>query len=349
MKANGIMNTIIAILLIFFAGIMNGSFALPTKYVPKWKFENIWLNFAIWAFILLPWSVALYSEPRIFQIYAQAPLDLYLATIICSMIFGIGQICFATAIKMIGMGLAFTINLGIGIGLGFALPLIVQYPQKIPTLFGCITLTGTALSIIGLIIASYAGILRDRYRNTKTPLLQSSKTKQPSGIGTILAIIAGLGSASQNFVFSYTQSLQSLALDMGANHFAATNIIWPGFLLCAVIPYLLYMLYLHYKNSSFSAYRQPHIGNYYFLTIMMSVFSYGSLLIYSKAAQLIGDLGPVIGWPIFMTLIILVSNFWSWRYREWQNCGKQAENMMKIGIVFLSIAVTILGYSPIIH
>lgn len=338
------MNILLAILLIIFASIINGSFALPTKHVPKWQFENIWLNFAIWGFIILPWLIALYLEPRILQIYAIVPLNLSLMLVIGGCIFGISQICFALAMNIIGIGLGFAINLGISIGLGFALPLIIQYPQKILTPFGFITLTGTTLAIIGLIISNHAGLLRDRHKLQTAPLEQH-QTKGKHFLGVFLAIIAGLGSAGQNFTFSYTYPIQNLATSIGAGDFAAANIIWPGFLLSAGIPYLLYMLYLHFKNSSFTSYQQKNIGKYYLFALIMAIFSYGSLLIYCKASQLIGALGPMIGWPMFMVLIILISSFWGWRYQEWRDCGEQAKNAMKLGIGFLVTAVIVLGYS----
>jgi L-rhamnose-H+ transport protein len=45
----------VVLILILIAGIISGSFALPTKHVAKWRFENIWLQYSLWAFVILPW------------------------------------------------------------------------------------------------------------------------------------------------------------------------------------------------------------------------------------------------------------------------------------------------------
>lgn len=342
------MNILLAFLFILMAGIVNGSFALPTKYVNKWKFENIWLQFAIWGFVILPWVITLILVPQTFQIYAATPSHLLIVILLGGLFFGIGQICFALSLNLIGLCLGFAINLSLGISLGFLLPLVFQHADKIMTPFGITTLAGTLLSVIGLIISNHAGILRDRekYKLQIAEQNNTSKSNNKHKLGVILAVIAGFSSAEQNFVFSLTYSMQPLAASMGANDFGAANIIWPGFLACGFIPYALYTLYLLYKNKSFVNYRQSSTGKYYIFAFIMGLFSYSSLLFYSKASQLIGgSLGPLIGWPMFMALIILVSSFWGWRYKEWEGCGNKTKKVMKQGLMFLILAIAVLAYS----
>lgn len=347
-------NIVYALILIVIAGIVNGSFALPTKHVTKWKFENIWLQYAIWAFVILPWLFMYFLEPRILQIYAATPASLLWIMVIGGFIFGSGQICFALALDMIGLGLGFVINLGLGIGLGFLLPLVFQHPDQIVTPFGLVTLIGTTFAIAGLIVANRAGVLRDREKNKRSETKEEELTNDIGAenqhfTGVILAALAGLSSASQNFIFSLTYSMQQLATNMGANSFAAANIIWPGFLLCGFIPYAGYTLYLHYKNKSFACYAELGTTRYYFFAIIMGAFWYSSLVFYSKASQLIGAIGPIVGWPVFMVLIILVSSFWGWRHKEWEGCSTKVMQVMRRGLALLVIAIIVLGYSSSLH
>jgi len=336
-------NVIFALCLSVLAGICNGSFALPTKHVTKWRFENIWLNFAIWGFIILPWSSMLFLAPQTFAIYSKIPTHLLLIISGGGIFFGIGQVCFARALNSIGMGLSFAINLGIGIALGCGLPLIVQYPDKIFTKFGGIILTSILLTVLGLIFSTHAGAMCQRMKYKATTSLKTEQKKKHS-LGVLLAIISGISSASQNFIFAYTNSIQDLALQLGANSLAAANIMWPCYLLWGFIPYMLYMLYLHYKHNSFAMYSLPGVGKYYFFAAIMGVFSYGSLLLYAKATQLMGKLGPIIGWPIFMVVIILTSNFWGWQSNEWRGCSLKAKNILLLGLGFFVLSVITLGY-----
>ena len=70
------MNILTALLFILVAGIINGSFALPTKYITKWKFENIWLQYALWAFVILPWVIIFLLVPNVFDIYGAASANM---------------------------------------------------------------------------------------------------------------------------------------------------------------------------------------------------------------------------------------------------------------------------------
>lgn len=338
------MNILIALLFIFIAGVINGSFALPTKYITKWKFENIWLQYAIWAFVILPWLIIFILVPNVFDIYSTVSSHLVWVMLLGGFIFGAGQICFALALDMIGFGLGFVINLGLGISLGFLLPLVFQHFRQLFTPFGLVTLVGTTFAVVGLIISNYAGKLRDREKN-KLSASHNVSDKSKYMTGVILAAIAGLSSAGQNFAFSLTYEMQQTALKMGATALGAANIMWPGFLICGFIPYAAYTLYLHYKNDSFPCYLKTDTKKYHLFAMVMGLCWYGSLIFYSKASQLIGKLGPLVGWPMFMVLIILVSSFWGWQHKEWEGCSKKSKHVMKRGLFYLIIAIIVLALS----
>lgn len=341
------MHIINALIFILIAGIMSGSFALPTKHMTHWRFENIWLQYAIWAFIILPWVTILILVPQVFQVYASTPWHIVLVMIVGGFLFGAGQVGFAFAISMIGIGLTFVICLGLSTGLGFLLPLVFQHPDQILTPFGVMTLLGTLFTIIGLIVSTYAGNLRDRLRrNTLGAEIYSKKFYL---IGVLLSVVAGLFSAGQNFSFSLTTSMQSMAIQMGANQLGASMIMWPGFLVFSFMPYAGYMLYLHKKNHSFAYYKSSGSGKYLLLALAMGALWFGSLIFYSRASTLIGKLGPIVGWPLFMVLIILTSNFVGWRYKEWLGINAKIKQVIWLGIVLLILSVTILGVSAHFH
>jgi L-rhamnose-H+ transport protein len=341
------MGILLAFGLIIVAGIINGSFALPTKHIDKWRFENIWLQYAIWAFVILPWIIALFLVPQIITVYKEAPWQLLLIMLAGGFVFGIGQMCFALALDMIGFGLGFVINLGLGIMLGFSLPLIIQHTDQIFTPFGFITLLGCILAVLGLVYSTRAGNIHNF--ESKEHLSSENKPRKVFLLGVSLAILAGLSSAGQNFAFSFTSQMQTMALQQGATEFGAANVMWPGFLLCGFIPYALYMLFLGAKNKSFGNFTKAGTGKYYLFALFMGLFWYGSLIFYGKASQLIGKFGPIVGWPLFMVLIILASNFWGWRHGEWTGASARVKKNLWIGLTLLILAVIVLGYSAGLH
>lgn len=336
-----------ALILILIAGIINGSFALPTKHVAKWRFENIWLQYSLWAFVILPWVIAYFMVPQITSVYAEISPALFWIMVVGGLLMGVGQVCFALSMKMIGLGLGFVVNLGIGILLGFLLPLLFQHPEQIATPFGFMTLLGCLLAILGLIASHQAGKLHHKGK----PIGSKSEIKPSSHytLGVILAIIAGLSSSGQNFSFAMTAPMQQIALAKGASTVGASIVMWPGFLLCTFVPYALYMIYLNVKNKSFSCFKAEGTGKYYFFAFVMGLFWYGSLIFYSKATNLIGALGPMVGWPLFMIFIILTSNFWGWRSGEWTGSTSKVKNVMWMGLGLLILAIIVLGYSNTFH
>jgi L-rhamnose-H+ transport protein len=340
------MDVQIALFLIFIAGLINGSFALPTKYLKIWKFENIWLNFAVWTFVILPWAVALFAVPQIFSVYADASARIIAIMLTGGFIFGIGQVCFALALNMIGFGLSFVLNLGLGIILGFLLPLIVQHPEKIMTPFGLTTIIGSLLAVIGLLLSNRAGSL---HHHEQAKNISQGHLSKHYIAGVILAVVAGVASAGQNFSFALTANMQNVAQEMGASAFGAANIMWPGFLTCGFIPYALFMIYLTTKHKTFSNFSVPGSSKYYLFALIMGLCWYGSLVFYSKATQMIGSVGPVVGWPLFMVMIILTSNFWGWRYKEWQGCSSKVKHTLWLGLAFMVFAIIVLGYSSVYH
>ncbi|KPJ68049.1 MAG: hypothetical protein AMJ43_01155 [Coxiella sp. DG_40] len=340
------MTILTALFLILVAGIANGSFALPTKHVSKWKFENIWLQYCIWTFLIIPWIVAYFLSPQIFDIYMQTPTIILTVMILGGLVFGIGQICFALSINMIGIGLAFVINLGLSIMLGFLLPLVIQHPQQIFTPFGIITLGGCIFAVSGLILSNLAG---NSHHKQKQEISDTETKSRFYSLGAVLAVVAGLSSAGQNFSFSFTSQMQQFAIHMGAQHVGAATIMWPGFLLCAFIPYTSFMIFLHIKNRSFSNLKLPGTGIYYLFALFMGLLYYGSIILYSKASQIIGALGPLVGWPLFMALIILVSNYWGWRSGEWTGCSAKVKHTLWLGLFCLLLSIVVLGYSSVIH
>lgn len=335
------MPIIAALISTFIAGVINGSFALPTKNLKQWNFEHIWLNYAIWGFLILPWVIIFILAPNAGSFYQTLPAVSVWILLIGGALFGIGQICFARALKIIGFGLGFVINIGLGTALGFLLPLIILNPEKTFTPFGFITLLGTLFITGGLILSYKAGKERD-IRNQHNPQMASS-TQYSLGVG--LAVVAGLFSAGQNFTFAATHNVQEWALAAGLNPLASAIIIWPVFLFFSFIPYAIYMLRLHYKNHSFSDYRGPKTWVNIPIAFMMGFFWYFSVVLYSHAALLIGKLGPVAAWPLFMVMIILTSNFWGWRHQEWANCSANIQRKALGAVILLVIAVAILAYS----
>lgn len=343
------MSISMAFFLLAFAGVVNASYAAPMKYFRGWVYENIWLQFAVWTFLVVPWAFILVAAPGVFGIWASMPAHTLVFTMVGGVAFGIGQICFAFALHSVGLGLAFVLNIGIGTGLGFLLPLLLQHPEEIHTPFGLVTVLGVALALVGIVFCTRAGEMRDReHAGMAAEEKEAGHAKKGYWLGVLLAAVAGLTSAGQNFSFSEAQGgahgLEQTALAHGATRLGAANIFWPAFLFFAFVPYVGYMVYLLVKNGTFGNYSLPGTKKYFAFGLVMGLFWFGSLVFYSKASQIIGNLGPVVGWPLFMIFIILTSNLWGYATKEWKGASRRVGRVMISGVGFLVLAVVVIAY-----
>jgi L-rhamnose-H+ transport protein len=78
---------------------------------------------------------------------------------------------------------------------------------------------------------------------------------------------------------------------------------------------------------------------------MMGVLWFGSTLIYGAATAELAGLGPILGWPLFMSSIIITSNVWGFVTGEWKTAGKKALTTMLTGILFLILGFVALALS----
>jgi len=59
----------------------------------------------------------------------------------------------------------------------------------------------------------------------------------------------------------------------------------------------------------------------------------------------LGALGPVYGWPLFMSLIVIVSTVIGILTGEWKNALKSAVGLQLAGVGVLITAVIVLSYT----
>jgi len=84
-------------------------------------------------------------------------------------------------------------------------------------------------------------------------------------------------------------------------------------------------------------------AHYWLLGFLMSVAWFGSVVLYGIGVTEIGELGPVIGWPVFMSGAVLASSGWGALTGEWRNSGSKSRLIMTGGISLLIVAVAVFG------
>jgi L-rhamnose-H+ transport protein len=138
-----------------------------------------------------------------------------------------------------------------------------------------------------------------------------------------------------NFGLAFGTPLLKRAADLGVSPASRSNILWPPLMMAAFVPYIGYCSYLWRKNKTFQLFALPGTGINWLLGASMGVLWMGGAAMYGGATSRMGDLGPILGWPLFMSIIIITSNGWGFATGEWKGVGRRPLRLMLVGISFL--------------
>lgn len=67
----------------------------------------------------------------------------------------------------------------------------------------------------------------------------------------------------------------------------------------------------------------------------MRLLWFGSTVIYGGVSARLSSMGPILGWPLLMSVVILTSNAWGFATGEWKGAGGKALTIMLLGILLL--------------
>lgn len=326
-----------AITLLIIAGIMNANFSLPMKFTRKWKWENIWIVWTLWALVIMPLATAYLTIPNFGTVYALAGIQNIIWVAFCGLGWGVSQLLFGVAIDLLGIALAFAIVLGISAAVGSFLPLIWLHPDKIFAPAGLDVMAGVGLVLLGVWICAVAGRKREE-------AVGAQHGHKPSlAAGLTCAILSGLGAAAMNLGLALGGALLQLAKSMGADPVSSINAVWVPLLLAGAVPNLIYCAYLVRKNDTLEKFSAKGTYGYWVAGGAMAFLWFASALMYGVASSKLGELGPVLGWPVFMSLIVISATAVGYIMGEWKNAGKIPLRIQIAGIIVLVLAVIVLS------
>ncbi|MFY9842629.1 MAG: L-rhamnose/proton symporter RhaT [Terriglobales bacterium] len=325
-------------LILVVAGVMNASFTLPMKFTRNWNWENTWLIWTLFALVIFPPVAAFATIPNLAQLYGEVSPGLIITVAIFGMGWGIAQVLFGLAVESIGIALTFSIVLGISAAVGSVIPLIRLHPEKLLSTGGLFTFAGVALVIVGVAICAIAGRQREAAMAARDgrPTVNMSR-------GLVCAILCGFGAALVNFGLAFGGPLLDAAKQHGAADLWAGNAVWLPLMLAGSIPNFVYCVYLLNKNKTADRYARRGTASHWFLAAIMGFFWFASTALYGIATGKLGSWGTILGWPLFMSLIVITASILGFVTGEWKGSGKQPLRIQVGGVVVLVLAVFVLA------
>ena len=326
------------LLILIVAGVMNASFSLPMKFTKRWAWENTWFAWSIFALIILPPVIAFSTVPNLPGTYSGVGYGIVMTVAAFGAGWGIAQVLFGLAIDAIGIALSFSIVLGLSAALGSLIPFIRLHPEKLWSPAGYTIIAGVVLVIIGVGICAVAGRQRERAQAKEVAVAGKRSFAQ----GLTIAIVSGICAALMNFGIAFGGPIIDAAAKSGAKPVWTINAIWLPLMMAGAIPNIVYCLYLMKKNDTGKRFSEPGTGGYWGLALIMAGFWFGSTLLYGISTGKLGELGAVLGWPLFMSLIVITASLLGIMTGEWKSTGK-ALRVQIAGVAVLVIAVFVLA------
>ena len=328
------MELFLPFLLLIFASFFQGTFGLGMKYMNPMSWESWWVIHVLVAMILFPMIWAYIVIPDLFDIIANSPKDAIYSAMLYGFLWGIGGIMFGVSVPYIGLSLTMGIVMGLAGSAGSLIPLFqienATSQPSFPYIIG-----GLIISLIGVAITAKAGIDRDKLINS------SSKSKNILK-GLLIAVTCGLLSSLLNVGFANAAPIAEKAQEFGVITRNSSLAAWVVVLWGAFIMNFSYAVLLLFKNNSWSTFSLKNSLNAYKWSLIAGFCWFAALGVYGQGAALLGEIGPVIGWPILLGLSLIISNYWAYNAGEWDNAQKPF-NKLLIGLFVLIISAVVLG------
>lgn len=324
----------VGLLAVIAGGAMQGSFAVPQKYVRGWPWEKNWLFYSIAGMIVFPWLLVALVVPHAAQVYSNVDGGVLAKTALFGVGWGLGSVLFGLGMARVGIALAFAIVISLTAAVGSLVPMAVLYPDDFASWRGGLLVLGLVVVIAGVVFCARAGALKES---------GASASRRQFARGLLICIASGITSPMLNFGFAFGNDIGKQAVRLGASPVNAPIAIFALAISAGFLVNAGYCIYLLARNGTWgqglAADRLSNLAYSFGMGFLWLVGFY----LYGLGAAALGRLGSMVGWPIFMTLMVVIANLWGLATGEWKNTPRLAFQRLWIGIALMVAALAIIA------
>jgi len=225
------------------------------------------------------------------------------------------------------------------VALGSLLPLLFV-PASRRGLGHSLEIAGAdTVMLAGVLMRTYAGDMREKIQSHAVARARDPRFRK----GLVLCILAGVMSTAFNLALVVGQPIAHLAEQGGAKSFYASNAVWSLSVGTGALPSIVLSAC---KIARARAWRGFAEGRWFlngFLCIFMGAMWISGTVLYGSSVRILGTYGAVIGWPIYMSAMIITSTFWGWLIKEWEHVRGLPIVLLLGGIAVQIFAMVLLG------
>ena len=347
------------ILLISIGAFMSGSFAIPFDKVKKWQWENLWLVYSLFGYIIVPLLVCLVFVPDLMKVLNTAPSKTLLLVFLLGMVYGAANLTFGLSLRYLGIALGFALSLGLMMAIGTLVPPLID--GRLSVLFqgngGMMLVAGIVVSLTGIVISGYAGFLKSRKidaasgADSTLDAEKSAKSQANSDFdikkGVAAALFVGITGSATALGLEQGIPIAKTSIETGTNPLFQDSIIFLVLYSGSFITTLIWCLYLSFKNKTVGNFFRPAgsvlIFNYLFCALAGFLW-YINYVFFGMGKAQMGNFS-FVAWGILMTLTIVCATLWGLYRGEWKNVTTKIRLLMWVGLAILVFASFLIGIS----
>jgi L-rhamnose-H+ transport protein len=217
---------------------------------------------------------------------------------------------------------------------GTMIPFVRLHSAALFQQTGAVLVSGLALVVLGVGICALAG--RRREQELNIGLKPGSNSFK---FGVTCALASGVLASMMNLGISFGAPLLKLALAHDASLLWCANVIWVPLLAAGAVPNIVYCLYLFRKHRSTMQYSEVNLPYCWLLSVLMGTLWFGGHLLYGMGISFLGTLGPTLGWPIYMSFLVISAGLYGFLAGEWRRVSTAPIRFQLAGMIILCIAV----------
>lgn len=332
----------LGLLLAAFGGASDASSTFVMGLAKRWRWESIWLVWALFGCLFLPWITAWCCLGDIgpIDVYRHVSSNVLVRACVFGGIWGVGAILFGLGAIRVGMGLGLGIVVSLTAANGALLPLVQDHANMLMTAPAGILYLAVALLVVGIVSCSMAA----RRRKEEKRLLEREATSFT--LGVVYCILSGFTSPMINLAFTAGIEINNAAEQLGATPLGAgmapvAPIMSAGFVVNA-----LYCVYLLNRHRSWSDFLRADALTHWFYGVSMGLLQMTGFLAYTIAASRIDKAselgGTVLGWPVYTASIIFTGNLEGLLRGEWRGSDRRTFVLLFIGLALLIVASAVM-------
>jgi len=161
--------------------------------------------------------------------------------------------------------------------------------------------------------------------------------------GLAICIFTGIFGSNLNLGFAFSGPILDKAVALGAIPVTSTYASWALVLGAGFIPNLFYCCLLLSRNGTWPLFLKPGWARETCLAIAMGLLWLSGMVGYGIGATLVGKYGTSLGFTLFITAMILSSNFLGILAGEWKGTSRATRRVLAAAVVVILISVVALN------